>query len=83
MPNATEPTDEARSTLVRNERAKLTATYVNGVAIAVLAVGGLAPVFAVRPSGTPSLSVLASSILCFCVSAALHWAARRFLKELR
>jgi hypothetical protein len=29
---------------VRNERTKLTATYLNGLAIAILAVGALAPV---------------------------------------
>ena len=32
--------------LVHNEQAKLTATYVNGLAIAMFAVGGLAPLVA-------------------------------------
>ena len=31
--------------LIHNELAKLSATYVNGLAIAVFAVGGLAPIF--------------------------------------
>lgn len=35
--------DEAASKLVANERRKLSATYANGVAVAVFAVGGFAP----------------------------------------
>ncbi|CAO4182082.1 amino acid transporter [Methylorubrum populi] len=73
----------ARAKTIHNERAKLTATYVNGVAIAVFAVGGLAPIFAVRPSGSPPAGTLFASAFCLCISAILHWAARRFLKELR
>lgn len=80
-------THDPRAQLIANERAKLTATYVNGVAIAVLAVGGLAPLFSQRGAGatvpdrpwqTPVVS-----LLCICVSAALHWAGRGFLRELR
>lgn len=71
---------EARAILVANERAKLTATYVNGVAIAVLAVGGLAPVFA-QPHTT--LGIVLSSAFCVLVSAILHWVARGYLQELR
>ncbi|CAA2107714.1 hypothetical protein MBUL_04299 [Methylobacterium bullatum] len=78
---------DTSSQLVANERAKLTATYVNGVAIAVLAVGGLAPLFAQRaiaagPPGQPWLTRVLS-LLCICVSGVLHWAARGFLRELR
>ncbi|WP_082487694.1 MULTISPECIES: hypothetical protein [unclassified Methylobacterium] len=81
-----EPHD-SRTQLIANERAKLTATYVNGVAIAVLAVGGLAPLFSQRGAGAaapdrPWLTPVLS-LLCICVSGALHWAARGFLRELR
>ncbi|RZK81405.1 MAG: amino acid transporter protein [Methylobacterium sp.] len=81
-----EPPDP-RTLLIANERAKLTATYVNGVAIAVLAVGGLAPLFSQRaasaaPPDQPWLTPVLS-LLCICVSGALHWAARGYLRELR
>jgi hypothetical protein len=73
--------------LVRNEQAKLTATYVNGLAIAVFAVGGLAPLFSVvysdRPASIPFWSVVAISLVCFAVSGGLHYAARRFLTRMR
>lgn len=78
------PTD--RDTLIANERTKLSATYVNGVAIAVLAVGGLAPLFAQRatlPIAIDPWLTPAISLLCLCISGALHWAARGSLRELR
>ena len=69
--------------LVHNERAKLTATYLNGVAIALLAVGSFAPM--VSAFGTPSRSIntLAAQIgICLIVSGILHLVARRFLRRL-
>jgi hypothetical protein len=73
--------------LVHNEQAKLTATYVNGLAIAVFAVGGLAPLFSIlysdRPAATPFWSVVAISLVCFVASGGLHYTARRFLKGMR
>ena len=67
------------------EQAKLTATYVNGLAIAVFAVGGLAPVFsalyAAGPLAVPLWAVILIGIVCFATSAALHWVARRSLKD--
>ena len=78
---------EARTHLIANARAKLTATDVNGVAIAVLAVGGLAPLFSQRSAAAaqPDRPWLAPvlSLLCLCVSGVLAWAARGFLRELR
>ncbi|UHC17350.1 hypothetical protein LRS73_05495 [Methylobacterium currus] len=38
--------DQDRKKLISNEQAKLTATYVNGIAIAIFAVGCLAPMIA-------------------------------------
>ena len=46
------PGDAARI-LVANEQTKLSATYLNGLAIAIFAVGGLAPVVALV-TGSPS-----------------------------
>ena len=87
MPIDPDSSDDARAKLVGNERAKLSATYINGVAIAVLAVGGLAPLFAQRPPGpaNPS-SIVATGItafVCVVVSAVLHWTARTVLRGLR
>ncbi len=38
-----EDDESARLRVVHNERTKLAATYMNGIAIATIAVGGLAP----------------------------------------
>ena len=76
---------DAAAKLIANERAKLTATFVNGMAIAIFAVGGLTPVFSVLLSGTASATtwlVIGSSFVCSLTSVALHFVARRFLKEL-
>ena len=74
---------DARTKLVGNERAKLTATYVNGLALAVFAVGGLAPLFSFVYSASPNaLSawvVLVNALVCWIVSAGLHYVARHFL----
>lgn len=74
---------KTRPVLIANETNKLAATYVNGVAIAVLAVGGLAPMFAQSGSMPSDWRVPVTAILCLCVSGGLHWAARGFLKDLR
>lgn len=69
--------------LIHNERTKLTATYLNGVAIAVFAVGTLAPVLStVSGTITPSWALLITSAICLIASGALHWMARQILKGL-
>jgi hypothetical protein len=70
--------------LVRNERTKLTATYFNGVAIAVVAVGGFAPLISAANS-TAALwpTVVPTSVICLFISGTLHLAARRILKGLK
>jgi hypothetical protein len=69
--------------LVRNERTKLTATYLNGLAIAVFAVGALAPSISAASSQARLWPVIAPTIvICILISAALHFAARRSLKGL-
>ncbi len=70
--------------LVGNERTKLTANYLNGVAIAVFAVGGLGSLLAGLNSQDGVTLFTASVIgICFAASMALHWMARLILKGLR
>ncbi len=78
---------EARTHLIANARAKLTTADANGIAIAVRAVGGLAPLFSQRSAAAaqpdrPWLTPVLS-LLCLCVRGVLPWAARGFLRELR
>ena len=69
--------------LVRNERTKLTATYFNGVAIAIFAVGALAPSINAAGSQAPWWPVVAPTIVvCILISAILHFTARRILNGL-
>ena len=67
----------------REERIKLHANYLNGVAIAVLAIGGVAPVVSVilRPEDN-AFSVLAIFGICLLISGALRTFAASLLKEL-
>lgn len=73
--------------LVHNEQTKLRATYLNGLAIAVFAVGGLAPAFnalyATAPGRMPDWGVATLSLACLLISTAIHLAAMRVLRELR
>jgi hypothetical protein len=73
--------------LIHNELAKLSATYVNGLAIALFAVGGLAPIFTniygTTPSAAPAWIMGGISVVCFVASLTLHLVARKFLKGMR
>lgn len=72
--------------LVQNERLKLLATYLNGLSIAVFAVGGLAPLFSLPNGSLPASStafVTIVGVVCFLVSGALHYAGSLVLKGLR
>ena len=71
--------------LVENEQVKLTATYLNGLAITVFAVGAFAPTIAIL-SGTVSGQPLPATMLaliCIAASASLHVIARRSLRKLK
>jgi hypothetical protein len=69
--------------LVRNERTKLTATYFNGVAIAIFAIGALAPSINAASAQARLWPVVAPTIvICILISATLHFVARRILKGL-
>ncbi|GJD96178.1 hypothetical protein [Methylobacterium iners] len=71
---------------LRTEQVKLTATYVNNLATAIFAIGGLTPIFTALSASGPSLvprSVIGAISLVRCLaSAALHWSARRYLREM-
>ena len=71
--------------LVSNEQTKLTATYLNGLAIALFAVGGLAPVFSYAfgsIAGQHWWAVALGAVICLGVSVALHLMARYVLRSL-
>jgi hypothetical protein len=69
--------------LIHNERTKLTATYLNGIAIAVFAVGSLGPsLSSLYGTVAPSWALLITSGICLIASGALHWMARQILKGL-
>ncbi|MEM6382948.1 MAG: amino acid transporter [Pseudomonadota bacterium] len=70
--------------LVHNERVKLYATFLNGLGIALFAVGGLAPLFSsvYGPQGVQPATLIIS-LLCILVAFALHYGARRHLRRLR
>jgi len=66
--------------LIHNERTKLTATFLNGLAIAFIAVGALAPVLA-GGFRNPAIYV-AQAAVCLVTAFALHFEARKLLGRL-
>jgi hypothetical protein len=73
---------DPRETLIRNEQAKLTATYLNGIAIALAAVGGIAPWIAAAETATISPLPAMLTVGCFVISLGVHSAARRVLRAI-
>lgn len=70
-------------TLIHNEQTKLTATFINGVALSVFAVAGLAPfIAAVYGAQGPRPLLLAMALYCLGVSFVLHFLARRILRKM-
>ncbi|WP_422073888.1 hypothetical protein [Tranquillimonas rosea] len=69
--------------MIRDEQTKLTANYLNGLAIALFALGVFAPSFSVvYGSRDASLAALASILICQVLSAIIHLVARRLLRRL-
>lgn len=70
----------------RTEKLKLSATYLNGIAVAVFAVGGFAPLFtAGRPhpgDGEAFLTFVGLTFGCWFASGGLHYFARSLLNRL-
>jgi hypothetical protein len=69
-----------------NEKIKLSATYVNGIAIAIAAIGSLGPLAAFSYSDQQSLGhfgiVLAIGVLWVIASYIMHRWARFLLEDL-
>lgn len=73
---------DPRDILVRNEQAKLTATYLNGLAVGLAAVGGIAPWIGAAQAGGASVVLAVVTTGCTVVSVALRLGARRVLRRL-
>jgi hypothetical protein len=71
------------ATTIHNERTKLSATWLNGLA----AIGGFAPTvsyFAEQNQQTlPAITSLAVAVACLTMSIALHLVARTLLGRLK
>lgn len=85
MPNEDQgpPPEDPRTKLVGNERAKLTATWVNGISVATVAVGGIAPLVATLTGAVGIVPAAISSVIWCCTGIGLHFAARAVLRRLR
>lgn len=88
MTPAADAPSEADPKLRRNEEAKLTANYLNGAAVACVAIGAIAPLTglalgapAAMADSTPALAGELGLAIAFSVG--IHWLARRCLGELR
>ena len=77
-------TEEERK-LVGNERTKLLATYLNGVAIATLAIGGVAPLASLVSgvSSASALTVFAMVTVSAAMSVGAHLSGRWVLGRLQ
>jgi hypothetical protein len=70
--------------LVRNERTKITATYLNGLAVAIFAIGSLAPIVsAANAQASIGWQLAISATICAFASIVLHLFSRRILKGLQ
>jgi hypothetical protein len=67
---------------VHNERLKITAAFLNGIAIAIFAIGGLAPAIQagrVTVESEPLGGTILVVVICAGVAGILHLAARELL----
>ena len=73
-----------RETLVSNEQVKYNVIYINGIAIAVFAIGGFAPIIGIATAGGQGLSAAIFLVagVCWIVSFFLHWIVLRRLRSL-
>ena len=70
--------------LIHNERIKLLATFINGIAIAVFALGGLAPISSAL-YGTSSFQtpILINSAVCLVTAFGVHYVGSMVLTRMR
>lgn len=68
---------------IGNEPTKLPANFLNGLAVALFAVGGIAPVISTLDgSGRPPVLLAVVSTLCFLGALGVHLVARRVPRSL-
>lgn len=74
-----------QETTVRNERIKLSANFLNGTAIATVAIGAVAPFvsFVVGSADVSGVVVALVTPVAIGLGGGLHWTARRALGGLR
>ena len=71
------------SKAARNEQLKLTATYLNGIAIAFITVGVLAPMVGLLTGAlTSALAGAVLAVGCIVISLGIHFVARQTLRRL-
>lgn len=74
-------------TEAQKEQTKLSATYLNGLAIALAAIGGFAPVASFITSSSSAFNtvelVVALFVTCLVMSLCLHMMARAILMVLK
>ena len=72
------------SRLARNERIKLWAAYINGIAISLMAAGVIAPLVSatLSPASRPVWQLGVLFVGCLLISAGLHYVARQALRDL-
>jgi hypothetical protein len=74
----------SHQTTVHNEQTKLLATFLNGLGIALFAVGGLAPLSSViYANRAPDWRQVLGVLICFFGAFALHYLARNVLTRLK
>ena len=66
-----------------NEQAKLTASYINGLSIAVMTVGGFSPLVGMLQGRGVDSSLSYFALGCVVLSLVLHLVARSVLEGLR
>lgn len=76
-------TEDEGAKLVPNERAKLTATWLNSISVAMIAVGGIAPLVATVTGAVAFLPALGSLVVWLLIAVGLHFGARAVLHRLR
>ena len=73
--------------LVHNEQTKLSATWLNTLATALVAAGTFAPIAALfygfANSATDRAALTVGAGVCFAMGIALHFIARAFLRRLQ
>ncbi len=78
---ADDPDQSGKTTF--NEQAKLTATYINGLAVAVMTVGGFSPLVGMLQGRGVDSSLGYFALGCVVLSLVLHLVARSVLEGMR